>query len=238
MLYFCHGSGQALFHGKNGTNHPQQSNITKWNHWSVTLTGNTFFRYRSFIPLLLLPLLLWVGHVRRRNIIITQTWFTHEGITFRRRWPLFYASLVFNSGHYGGFYACRYSGRNTVTQVADSLTRGIYSRWLAQPLGNAHELSIAVLTRWPHFVIVLFGSTMCLGTGWLKRIFWPINLTPTHTGASKCLHHSSLWQWQVGSLLSPGKKYCQRKEYYCLLPASFTGRLYSDRLQCAVAFCS
>ena len=88
--------------------------------------GNTFFRYRSFIPLLLLPFAFWACAV---SIYHHPDWFTHEGITFPEKMAIVLCLIGFLIRVITvGFTPANTSGRNTVTQVADSLnTKGIYS---------------------------------------------------------------------------------------------------------------
>ena len=117
--------------------------------------GNTFFRYRSFIPLLLLPFAFWACAV---SIYHHPDWFTHEGITFPEKMAIVLCLIGFLIRVITvGFTPANTSGRNTVTQVADSLnTKGIYST-VRHPLylGNFFMwLAIAVLTADLYFVIV------------------------------------------------------------------------------------
>lgn len=110
--------------------------------------GNALFRYRSYLPLLLLPVAFWVMSYM---VIRQEGWFSDLGITFLESLSLLLsiAGLLIRVVTVG-YTPQNTSGRNTAEgQVAESLnTSGMYSM-VRHPLylGNYFMwLAVAVLT--------------------------------------------------------------------------------------------
>ncbi len=117
--------------------------------------GNVFFKNRSYIPLILLP---FAFIVTKASIEKFPMWFGHNGINFPERVAVVLCVTGFIIRMLTvGFTPANTSGRNTATQVADSLnTSGIYST-VRHPLylGNYFMwLSIAALTADLYFVAI------------------------------------------------------------------------------------
>lgn len=117
--------------------------------------GNVFFKNRSYIPLILLP---FAFVATATSIEKFPMWFGHTGINFPERVAVVLCLIGFIIRMLTvGFTPANTSGRNTATQVADSLnTSGIYST-VRHPLylGNYFMwLSIAALTADLYFVAI------------------------------------------------------------------------------------